>query len=170
MLAPPCAMIPSGGPSSPSARCDMGAMKNWAMVCEELRAAREHWEQCNHANMAATRAELEAHIRLERAMAEHQRDVKAFIASQDAREGPTPTAVASDGAGSSKDAPGTTNAPECEETCVVCGKPVPEADWDGEDECVHPECEPERRQALAEYAAECRAEASLMFGEGRGTM
>ena len=147
----------------------MGAMKNWAMVCEELRAAREHWEQCNHAAMAATRAELEAHIRLERAMAEHQREVKAFIASQDAREGPTPTAVASDGAGSSKDAPGTTNAPECEETCAACGKPVPEAECTGEP-CLHVDCEPAYRAARAEYEAECRAEASLMFGEGRGAM
>ena len=74
----------------------MGAMKNWAMVCEELHAAEAHWEQCNHAAMAALRAELEAFDRLTRAREEHQRDVKAFIAAQEAREGP-------------KDAPGTTN-------------------------------------------------------------
>ena len=158
MLAPPCAMILDGGPSRPK-QCEgaMGAMRNWAMVCEELHAAREHWEQCNHANMAATRAELEAHIRLERAQAEHQREIRSWIASQSAQEGP-------------KDAPGTPTGGECEETCAECGRPVSEADWDGEDECVHPECEPERRQALAEYAAECRAEASLMFGEGRGSL
>ena len=135
----------------------MGAMKNWAMVCEELHAAEAHWEQCNHAAMAALRAELEAFDRLTRAREEHQRDVKAFIAAQEAREGP-------------KDAPGTTNAGACEETCAACGKPVPEADWDGEGECVHPECEPEHRQARAEYEAECRAEAQVMYGEGRGTL
>lgn len=137
----------------------MGAMKSWAMVCEELHAARTHWEQCNHAAMAATRAELEAHIRLERAMAEHQREVKAFIASQDAREG-------------GKDAPGTTNAPDCEETCAECGKAVSEgeyADTPRGEPVLHDACRPLYAAWRREQEAEWRAD-DVMFGEGRGTL
>ena len=133
----------------------MGAMKNWAMVCEELHAAREHWEQCNHANMAATRAELEAHIRLERAQAEHQREIESWIASQNAQEGP-------------KDAPGTTNG-EVYAYCAECGKPVPEDECDGSAPCLHVDCEADYRQGRREAQSDAVADA-VMFGYGRGTM
>ena len=160
MLAPPCAMILDGGPSRPK-QCEgaMGAMRNWAMVCEELHAAREHWEQCNHANMAATRAELEAHIRLERAQAEHQREIRSWIASQSAQEGP-------------KDAPGTPTGGECEETCAECGKPVTEdeyADTPRGEPVLHDACRPLHAAWRREQEAEWRAD-DVMFGEGRGTL
>lgn len=49
----------------------MGAMKNWAMVCEELDAAREHWESCDAAHEQAMRNETEAYARLKAARADH---------------------------------------------------------------------------------------------------
>lgn len=145
----------------------MGATKNWAMIVQELHDARDHWQTCNHDCQQAIRNELEAHMRLERAMAEHQREVKAFIASQDAQEGHTPTAVASDGPGSSKDAPGSFPDGPCEETCAECGRPVPEDECDGSAPCLHVDCEAEYRQGRREAQSDAVADA-VMFGQGKG--
>lgn len=132
----------------------MGAMKGWAMAVEELDAAREHWEQCDDSRRQAVRLESEAWLRFQRA----KWALEPFL--PDGGKAPE----------TREDAQGTPNGGEDVETCAACGKPVPEADWDGEGECVHPECEPAYRQARAEYEAECRAEAQLMFGEGRGSL
>lgn len=130
----------------------MGAMKNWAMVCEELQAARDHWEQCNSSAIAALRAELEAFDRLTRAREEHQRDVQAFIASN--------------GAGSSKDATGTKNG-EVYAYCAECGRPVPEDECDGSAPCLHVDCEADYRQGRREAQSDAVADA-VMFGQGKG--
>ena len=77
MLAPSRAMIPAGGPSQRNVRGEvMGAMKNWAMVCEELDAAREHWESCDAAHEQAMRNETEAYARLKAARADHDAMVR----------------------------------------------------------------------------------------------
>lgn len=138
----------------------MGAMKNWAAVLDELAAAREHWEQCNHAAMSAVRAELEAHVRLERAKAEHQREVRSWIESRNAQEGP-------------KDASGAANPGDCGETCDLCQKPVSEDEYGDTphgDPVLHDACRAEYVAGRREHEAECRAETQVMFGEGRGPM
>jgi len=58
----------------------MGAMKNWAMVCEELDAARLHWEQADYAREEAIRQEVEAYDRLKAARAEHDALVRERLA------------------------------------------------------------------------------------------
>ena len=144
----------------------MGAMKNWAMIVQELHDARDHWQTCNHDCQQALRNELEAHIRLERAQADHMAEIKSWIASHSAQEGPTPTAVASDGAGSSKDAPGTPNG-EVYAYCAECGKPVPEDECDGDAPYLHVDCEAEYRQGRREAQSDAVADA-VMFGQGKG--
>lgn len=131
----------------------MGAMKNWAMIVQELHDARDHWQTCNHDCQQAIRNELEAHIRLERAQAEHQREVNAFIDSM------APEA--------SQDAPGTPPAYDCEETCAECGRPVREDECDGSVPCLHVDCEAEYRQGRLEAQSDAVADA-VMFGQGKG--
>lgn len=132
----------------------MGAMKNWAMIVQELHDARDHWQTCNHDCQQAIRNELEAHIRLERAQAEHQREVRSWINSLEAPE-------------TLNDAPGTTNEGECEETCAECGRPVPEDECDGSAPCLHVDCEAEYRQGRREAQSDAAADA-VMFGQGKG--
>ncbi len=131
----------------------MGAMKNWAMIVQELHDARDHWQTCNHDCQQAIRNELEAHVRLERAQAEHMAEIKSWIASQDAREG-------------GKDAPGTPNG-EVYAYCAECGKPVPESECDGDAPYLHVDCEAEYRQGRREAQSDAVADA-VMFGQGKG--
>ena len=144
----------------------MGAMKNWAAVLGELAAAREHWEQCNHARGMACRAELEAHIRLERAKADHMAEVKRFLnAMNDADHH-------ADAPEASQDAPGTPTGGECEETCAECGKAVSEgeyADTPRGEPVLHDACRPLHAAWRREQEAEWRAD-DVMFGEGRGSL
>ena len=88
------------------------------------------------------------------AQAEHQREVKAFIASRDATE-------------TLKDAPGSFPDGPCEETCAECGKPVPESECDGDAPYLHVDCEAEYRQGRREAQSDAVADA-VMFGQGKG--
>ena len=130
----------------------MGAMKSWAMIVQELHDARDHWQTCNHDCQQALRNELEAHIRLERAQAEHQREVKAFISKM------APEA--------SQDDPGTLIG-EVYAYCAECGKPVPEDECDGSAPCLHVDCEADYRQGRREAQSDAVADA-VMFGQGKG--
>jgi len=150
----------------------MGAMKSWAAVLEELAAAREHWEQCNHAAMSAVRAELEAHVRLERAKAEHQREIRSWIDSRNApetREDAPGTAPRTAGGSDSVDS----REAGCGAACDLCQKPVSEDEYGDTphgDPVLHDACRAEYNAGRAEHEAECRAEAQVMYGYGRGSM
>lgn len=54
----------------------MGAMKNWSLVCEELEAARTHWESCEAMRRQADVNEAEAYDRLRAAQREHDAMVR----------------------------------------------------------------------------------------------
>ena len=138
------------------------------MASEELTAAREHWEQCDHAREQAVRAEVDAFHRLQIARADFERFLpvvpKGPEASQDAPGTPPRTAGVSDAEDRS--------ACDCEETCAECGKAVTEdeyADTPRGEPVLHDACRPAHAAWRREQEAAWRAD-DVMFSDGRGSL